>query len=127
MQFCRRAYGNLRGFVKDIFVGLAVLCTSLAACRARMLADLKTPRLLCPRQCQRASRVHWQLRSLYSFAFPLPEEEGLHGSEGLFPSPGGPLGATVWAQGSGPLNWAVSSRQGNGVSKLPTQSQGFGL
>ena len=33
-------------------------------------------------------------------------------------------GATVSAQGSGPLNWAVSSRQGNGVSKLPTQSQG---
>src|SRR5215471_9233444 len=27
-------------------------------------------------------------------------------------------------RGSGPLSWAVSSRQGNGGSKLPTQSQG---
>jgi erythromycin esterase-like protein len=30
----------------------------------------------------------------------------------------------AWKKGSGPLNWAVSSRQGNVVSKLPTQSQG---
>src|SRR5262249_50413272 len=33
----------------------------------------------------------------------------------------------VGAGGSCPLNWAMSSRQGNGGSKLPTQSQGFGL
>jgi muramoyltetrapeptide carboxypeptidase LdcA involved in peptidoglycan recycling len=35
-----------------------------------------------------------------------------------------PVIAQDMPEGGGPLNWAVSSRQGNGVSKLPTQSQG---
>src|SRR5262245_43164726 len=63
---------------------------------------------------------------------PAPTLSGTHlGSPGR--GTAGPLSPSATPElpqnpipdgGSGPLNWAVSSRQGNGVSKLPTQSQG---